>query len=167
MRDSKIEQENFYKAAKFYLKKGFSIFPVAYGTKRPIVEWRRFCQRRISAEEVDDWWGRELYNIGVVCGQISGIVVMDVDDLEKFKRFCERHGLKLPSACPVVKTRRGLHVYAKYPADTEITNSTSAKLRALKFGATVILSLLHHPFSEGLMTRAGKSLASIATSGLA
>jgi putative DNA primase/helicase len=121
MRDSKIEQENFYKAAKFYLKKGFSIFPVAYGTKRPIVEWGRFCQRRISAEEVDDWWGRELYNIGVVCGQISGIVVMDVDDLEKFKRFCERHGLKLPSACPVVKTRRGLHVYAKYPADTEIT----------------------------------------------
>jgi hypothetical protein len=36
MRDSKIEQRNFYTAAKFYLKKGFSIFPVAYGTEDPL-----------------------------------------------------------------------------------------------------------------------------------
>jgi len=104
--------------AQKYLDAGFSIVPLAPNSKRPPLEsWAEFQQRRPMLEEVAQWWQNgSNCGIAVVCGKVSGIVVLDIDDGEKFGVALKTIGEKLPDT-PIVRTRKGWHVYFRYPAD--------------------------------------------------
>jgi hypothetical protein len=104
--------------AQKYLDAGFSIVPLAPNSKRPSLEsWAEFQQRRPMLEEVAQWWQNgSNCGIAVVCGKVSGIVVLDIDDEEKFGVALKTIGEKLPDT-PIVRTRKGWHVYFRYPAD--------------------------------------------------
>jgi hypothetical protein len=68
-------------------------------------------------EEVMGYWrNNPNYGIGIVCGKVSGIVVLDIDDEEKFGVALKAMGEKLPDT-PTVRTRKGWHLYFRYPAN--------------------------------------------------
>jgi len=66
-----------------YLASGKSVFPViitADGKKRPLVKWKRFQTKLPTQDEVKSWWQRwPDACIGLICGFISGVSVIDVD----------------------------------------------------------------------------------------
>lgn len=96
-----------------YLKAGFSIIPVT-PDKMPLVAWKEFQERYATEDELIGWW--ETWpeaNIGIVCGKISGISVVDCDTKEGVATVEEA----LPDSflCPIVLTPRGgRHYYFSY-----------------------------------------------------
>jgi hypothetical protein len=66
--------------AMFYWEgMGWSIIPVGKD-KKPLIKWKEYRKRRPSREEITQWWtDNPEANIAVVCGEVSGISVMDID----------------------------------------------------------------------------------------
>ena len=89
---------------------GFSIIPCG-PDKKPLVPWKEFSERRATEEEITRWC-RELQPAcwAVVCGEISGIIVLDFDGepgLQTLKRLNLRPHVQTPSG--------GCHLYVRHP----------------------------------------------------
>lgn len=100
-----------------YLRRGWSIIPVG-ADKRPVhvgdgyLSWRQFQGRRMSEAEARSWWDvPEPPGIGVVCGKISGLIVLDVEELGVRLRTFEG---KLPTTLTAVSQSGGLHYYFRW-----------------------------------------------------
>lgn len=106
-----------------YQKQGFSFFPLRKRSKKPIFEWAGWQTRRPTTEEVQTWQGQKLLNqVAVVCGAISGIIVLDVDDPAVFDAWLAAQKYPMPPS-PTVKTGKGRHIYFKHPGG-KVKNST-------------------------------------------
>ena len=64
-----------------YLALGWSIIPIRKGSKLPAISsWIEYQKRLPTAEEVKQWWEENPEaNIALICGKISGIIVVDID----------------------------------------------------------------------------------------
>ena len=107
-------RKTLLKHAKDWTARGYSVIPVQGDIspsepKRPAIRWREFQRRIMTAEELDDAFRGNCTALGVVCGRISQLLVIDFDDHFRYRRFC-RH---LPQFAETytVKTRRGCHLY--------------------------------------------------------
>lgn len=100
--------------AKELAKFGYSVIAV-HGNqapaepKKPAMKWREFQQRIASEMELEAAFGSPVTALGIVCGRVSQLLVIDFDDQLRYQRFC-RH-LPQFSQTYTVKTRRGYHVY--------------------------------------------------------
>ncbi len=99
-----------------YLQKGFSVIPLKAGTKEPALpSWKEYQTRQPTLEEVTNWWqSNPEANVGLVCGKESDAIVLDVDDPEKFEDALKNLGWEIPVTA-MVKTKRGYHIYFRYP----------------------------------------------------
>lgn len=104
--------------ANYYLDRGFSVIPLLAKDKKPAISWAEYQKRRPTRDELRTWFSEGDYNIGIVTGKISGIVVVDLDSEEALK-YVEDHNF--PPA-PMVKTGKGYHLYYKHPKDREVRN---------------------------------------------
>lgn len=100
------------------LSHGFSVFPLWSGTKHPACRWKEYKERRATPEEILEW-ERGNFNVGIVTGHASGVVVLDLDS-EDALREAERRGL--PHTVQVI-TPRGRHAYFRHPGGT-VSNAT-------------------------------------------
>lgn len=97
-----------------YHKMGFSIIPIERGGKRPLVAWEEFQKRRMSEDEVRKHFSGDV-NIGIVCGAISGnLVVVDWDDKEIFENAERNFGNKEETL--TTTTGKGVHKYFRLNA---------------------------------------------------
>jgi len=67
-------------AALSYLEAGLSIIPTKCEDKRPCILWKEFQTRCATKSEVERWY--QAYpdaGVAIVCGAISGVVVVDGD----------------------------------------------------------------------------------------
>jgi hypothetical protein len=72
--------EEMLDSALAYRARGWSVIPVQARAKRPLVAWRVYQHRIASEDEIQGWFRRwPDANVAVVTGQVSGIVVVDVD----------------------------------------------------------------------------------------
>lgn len=95
-----------------FWSRGFSIIPVEFRGKRPAVPWKSFQERRPSLEELEQWFsGARRYNLGIVTGSISNVVVVDVDSSEAAAWADAR----LPPTPMVTKTAKGEHRFYRHP----------------------------------------------------
>lgn len=78
-----------------YLEKGWSIIPIKKGSKLPAIStWKKYQQQLPSRDEVIKWWtDMPDANIALVCGEISGVIVVDIDS---GKGEPDIKGLELP-----------------------------------------------------------------------
>src|SRR5688572_14460750 len=53
--------------------------------KVPLIAWREYQTRLPTEAELRDWFGGEPVNLAIVCGQVSGVVVVDADDRDALK----------------------------------------------------------------------------------
>ncbi|HHV62226.1 MAG TPA: hypothetical protein GXX51_06270, partial [Firmicutes bacterium] len=96
-----------------YYRLGWSIIPLQPKNKKPAVpSWESYQKSRAAEEQIKRWWeGDSSFNIGIVTGAISGIVVLDIDGDEGKASV---KSLSLP-ATPVAETGKGWHYYFKHP----------------------------------------------------
>ena len=97
-----------------YRDNGLQSFCLPSGSKRPSGPWKRFTERPNTTQQLHDMFTRDS-NIAVVCGQISGnLVVLDFDSMAAFRRY-QRMMAPLLNDALVVKTARGVHVWVRLP----------------------------------------------------
>ena len=106
-----------------YISKGFSFFPLRKKSKKPLFDWAVYQTRRPTQEEVSDWRSKGLLNqVAIVCGAVSGIIVLDVDDPPTFEAWIKEHNYSMPPT-PMVRTSGDkYHAYFKHPGG-KIKNS--------------------------------------------
>jgi hypothetical protein len=101
-------------AALDYMRRGWSIIPIAGGTKKPPkgFPWTPFRKRLPTESELSTWFDyREDLALAVILGQASGgLVCRDFDDKESYAQWTRAHR-DLGKRLPTVKTSTGFHVY--------------------------------------------------------
>lgn len=66
--------------ALHYLRQNWSVIPIDPNTKRPLVAWTQFQNRRATPAEVREWYATfQGAGVGIVTGKISQLVVVDFD----------------------------------------------------------------------------------------
>ncbi len=67
-------------AALRYVRGGLSVIPLRPWEKRPAIAWGEFQTRRPTEVELREWFRRSPdASVAVVCGRVSGVVVLDGD----------------------------------------------------------------------------------------
>ena len=106
--------------ALFYAKNGWKVFPLKPREKVPTVKWADVA----TTEEnmIQGWWEYQPdANVGIACGECSGITVLDVDKdhggYDSLSELLGKYG-RLPDT-PVAKTGSGgEHIFFKYVPGT-------------------------------------------------
>ena len=84
--------------AERYMKRGWELTPVVPPKhnnpntgKQPILkDWTN--NPVITMEEAEEYWSEELdYNMGILTGEASNLIVLDIDYPEKFEEFLNKH----------------------------------------------------------------------------
>lgn len=94
---------------------GLSVIPITPGAKFPRGRWKAYQATRATQEEAQAW--AELPAYGIVTGTLSGVIVVDADDIEA-RTWCLQN---LPPTPLQVETglrpdgTRGLHLYYRHP----------------------------------------------------
>ena len=90
---------------------GFNVLPAKYKGKAPTVDWRRYQGQR-TTEQLEAWFDRgRRFNWWVLCGAISGFVVLDVDNEAADLYWRQELGDELLDSTALVKTAHGFHYY--------------------------------------------------------
>jgi len=93
------------------LELDLSVVELRHESKQPEGEWRQWMTKRMDLDMVQDWHG----NIGIVCGAISGnLIVMDFDQKEPAREWYKVHRNVLKT---IVETRRGAHFYYRWDGE--------------------------------------------------
>jgi hypothetical protein len=102
-------------AALAYAAAGLSVIPIA-GDKRPVMDWKPYQSQAAAPAEITVWFGQRRYpNLGLVCGRVSGgLLVLDFDhQAADTYRLWREQAAPLSYRLPVVATGKGLHVYLR------------------------------------------------------
>ncbi len=71
-----------------YLRAGLSVIPIDHRTKRPRGEWKEFQSRRPEERELKTWFGAGVKALAMICGHVSGgLLVFDFDVPEFFEEW--------------------------------------------------------------------------------
>lgn len=113
---AKIVQE----AIEKYRSEHLSFFPIPARSKKAAIEWKCYQSRVPNDKEVIDWKANGTANLAIVCGAVSGnLVVLDFDSHDKFLAYCtllqDKYDIDLFTYTRVVTTARGNHIYFKLP----------------------------------------------------
>ena len=95
-------------AALEYLDRGWSVIPIKNGTKVPPFSWKEFQYRLPTEDEIYKWFDGTDYDIAVVCGSVSNLVVLDTDDQQATDHAKAMGWDRTPYQ---VKTSKGYHFY--------------------------------------------------------
>jgi len=108
-----------------YLRLGFSVVPIRYLEKAPpLVKWEEYQWRQPTGADVEDWLRKyKVFNVAVVTGRVSRLLVIDFDDYDVYLDWLSslplRYRLVVYNFTIKVKTPRGAHVYIR-PESTEL-----------------------------------------------
>lgn len=103
-------QKSLVAHAVLYIERfGCSVIPISK-SKVPSVPWSEFMSRVPKVSEVIGW---DMERLGIVTGQVSGIVVVDCDSREHAEWFWDN----ISQSNVVVRSRRGFHFYFKHPGE--------------------------------------------------
>lgn len=110
-------EEEAYRA----LDRGWNIIPISVASKKPLIGWKEYQTQPITTEHLDDWFtngvllnnGQRVkpFNLAVITGAVSGIIVLDCDNIDAVN-YAEKNGLKTPFSA---RTARGRHFYFTHP----------------------------------------------------
>lgn len=106
-------------AAERYRARGWSVLPLRTGDKRPLLQWDSLQKMRPSAGDICEWFRRwPNANIGIVTGEISNLIVLDIDPKhggnDALERLEHRFG-PLPATVEAVTGGGGRHLYFVHP----------------------------------------------------
>ena len=92
--------------ARFYRSLGFSQLPLP-GKSPALCHWKYLTERHPTDEELVRWFGNTRHDIGIICGPISGVVVLDADSAKVADRIAQ----ELPPTEMRTRTAKGMHFF--------------------------------------------------------
>ena len=110
--------------AQKYVRMGFSVIPVKSHDKVAAVSWADYQKRLPTEQEIKQWFNGGENNIAIICGKVSGnLVVFDFDDLSAIPFVMGSIG-EVAKKTMVVRTGKGYHVYyrMKEPSNFKLSN---------------------------------------------
>lgn len=111
------------------IARGWSVIPLYPMGKKPPIRWKKWQAERASVEIADSWRGQwRGCNLGIVTGEVSGLVVLDVDGADGQLSVSKLGAIP---KTPCVKTSRGWHYYFRHPGFT--TGNFAGELPGLDF----------------------------------
>lgn len=118
---------NIQQEAEAAAERGFAVFPV--DGKRPLVQWRTESTSDTEQVRALDW--SSATGIGVDCGK-SGLVVVDIDDLEAIPELTEQLGWDATADETLISRtgRGGMHLFYR-AGSTEVKNSASRVVQGI------------------------------------
>jgi hypothetical protein len=121
-----------YDYAMFYISNGLSVIPIKPRDKVPLIKWENYQREPPSIVEVRKWFDGTDNNIAIVCGKVSGnLVVVDFDDVELYEEFLKGLDGELKDIVEntwLVKTGKGYHVYLRVNSDKPIRTRRFGKI---------------------------------------
>lgn len=107
---------------------GWNVMPL-HG-KRPIGEWGMLQRRMADRDKLVNWYDTHQGNVAIICGEISGVSVVDVDvkggfDVKAFRQFYEKY----PTPIVVRTGTGGYHLYYRF---TKVKNAVRVKYPGLQ-----------------------------------
>lgn len=147
------QNESLMRAALEAAERGWYVFPLRPGDKRPALHGETTCNRTgecagghrkweqratRDSERIRTAWWHTPYNVGVATGP-SGLLVVDLDTLKpgelkgapdgatSFAALCERTGQDIPATYRVRTARGGEHLYFAQPPGVRL-HSTAGRL---------------------------------------
>ena len=106
-------------AAAKHRERGWSVLPLRHGDKRPLILWDALQQSRADAALIAQWFARwPNANVGVVTGEISNLIVLDVDPKhggDDSLAELERRFGPLPETVEAHTGGGGRHLYFAHP----------------------------------------------------
>ncbi|MEU0251263.1 bifunctional DNA primase/polymerase [Streptomyces sp. NPDC006184] len=143
------ESEHLTRTALAAATRGWHVFPLRPGTKRPALHGEKSCTRTgpctgghvkweqratTDPDRIRAAWARAPFNVGIATGP-SGLVVIDLDTPEHkgtsdapdgaatFAALCERAGYAVPDTYRVRTASGGTHLYFTAPAGLRLGNT--------------------------------------------
>jgi len=98
-----------YETARRWIDAGFPILPIAFMSKKAMVDWKEYQTRLPSYTELSQWFYSSIMNLGLIVG--NGLAVIDFDIRAVFEHWYPTFMTKYPQGTYMVETRRGIHVY--------------------------------------------------------
>lgn len=136
---------NLRNAAFVYRDYGWSVVPIRgdrdpENAKAAGVAWSVYQRRLPTYSEIKSWFDKgQFQGLGIVCGRVSGLAVLDFDDpacLDAFGGYCPH----LLDTYAVESGSRGLpHLYFEVPASVEIHSQRAAGVD-LQFDGTYVIA---------------------------
>src|SRR5262249_33437946 len=113
-------------ASKTYRIWGWSVIPLlgdldSNHAKHPGIKWAR-CQRTLATEsELEDWFLNQGFGgVGIVCGRVSRLVVLDFDDPALASEFRHLHPELSETRQVESGTRQLPHYYYHLPDNLQV-----------------------------------------------
>lgn len=134
-RPVRSRQENAFHA-EAYRNMGWAVFPLAPETKLPTKGSHGLLDATLDHEELKPMFAQPEINVGIRTGEISRLVVVDIDLHSKEANGHEsmaelkRQGLELPFGSPkrgcgiVLTPTGGMHLYYMAPEGVQLKNSS-------------------------------------------
>lgn len=102
-------------AALAYRAKGFSIIPCGKD-KTPLIKWLPHQEKQATEGQIQEWWDKTPdANPTIVTGAVSGIVVIDIDDMPDGIVNLMEYIPKDPDTPTAETPTGGIHLYFKHP----------------------------------------------------
>lgn len=99
--------------ANLFLDNGFSVVPLKFRTKIPLIKWAEFQNQAPESALVKSWFSRTV-NLGIVTGY-NNLTVIDFDSFTEYARWrawiTQSPLYSLIRRAFAVRSRRGVHVY--------------------------------------------------------
>jgi hypothetical protein len=157
--------------AQRYLARGWSVLPLRARDKRPLIVWEPLESSRPSAEQVADWFSRwPDANIGIVTGEISNLIVLDIDPQHggdaSLERLQRQFGL-LPTTIEATTGGGGRHLYFAHPGGLIRNRTGLAQGIDLRGdGGYIVVPPSIHPSGRRYAWAAGQSPEDVALAAL-
>jgi len=148
-------------SAHEYFNLNWNLLPIKSKSKIPdIPSWKDLQVRKNTKEELDNWFGNGgNKNIALVCGEISGVVCLDIDGDEGVKFLQDK---EMPLG-PAYKSTRGVKYLFKYPEGLTLSTRPSIfpQIDFLSNGHYVLLPPSIHPSGTGYEWLEGRSASDL------
>lgn len=163
----RAEASPVLRAALEFLARGWSVLPLRPREKRPLIRWEALQKTRPTLADITEWYRRwPNANVGIVTGEISNLIVLDIDPKHGGDNALELLGRRFGALPRTVEARTGgggRHLYFAHPGG--FIRNRAGLVQGIDLrgdGGYIVAPPSVHPSGESYVWISGLSPAQIA-----